>query len=155
MLIDFANIEDSDSQECLTVRRNRSRGDFVNNNTFVLYRRPRFEHAFGLFLHPSSQEYTAPEIGGRFIFEGRADAVIAGGETSFNLQTRVLAVSFKFITPDPLSVREVGRLVALGFNHDDMSDFRAAIVTYECSLSFEVTTVAELIRKYIDPHGNT
>lgn len=63
-------------------------------------------------------------------------------------------VNFEFMHTS-FVLEKVGHLIALGFNHDDVSDFRDARLTLMNKPFLQVATVAELIRQYIEPNGNS
>ncbi|MCI0562420.1 MAG: hypothetical protein MN733_28370 [Nitrososphaera sp.] len=155
MLINFRNIRDGQDPVIVRVERNRFRGTVVENNIFVLYRRRTQPNAFGLFIEPDSSDYTARELGGRLMYgDGAlAETIVTGGWIRMNRDPPMRVVNFEFMHAS-FVLEKVGHLIALGFNHDDVSDFRDARVTSMIEPFLKVATVAELIRQYIEPNGN-
>lgn len=151
MQINFRDIRDDQDPETVHVWRNRFRGSVVENNTIVHQSR-RLSHAFELFIEPSTSDYTAAELGGRLMQEQLAETVVAGGGIRISRDPLIRVVNFEFIDPS-VALEEVAHLIALGFNHDDVSDFRDARVTFRNEPFLQVATVAELIRQYIQLNG--
>lgn len=153
MLIDTRNIHADLPQDpgTVVVERNRWRGFYVDNNVFVLYERQR-TNGVALFIEPVNSDYTAEELGGRFMEEGRAQTVLTGG-TINNRRDPVSyahidwAVDLKFIDKSQSTI--LLRLLAVGFNDADLIDFRSAKVTYRNEPFLDIPTITDLIRRYI------
>lgn len=156
MLINFRDIRNDQDPDIVRVERNRFRGTVVGNNVFVLYRRRKPPNAFGLLIEPNSSDYTAAELGGRLMHEQLAETVVAGGGIRISRNSPMGEINFEFIHTG-FALHRVAHLIAQGFNHDDVSDFRDARVTLMNKPFPQVATVAELIRQYIklgNPESN-
>ncbi len=152
MEIDFRNIgggSDKNGEEVM-LARDRWRGFPKDQNVFVLYDGERAS-GVGLFIEPTARDFSAWEVGGRFMEEHIAKVILVGGNIrKDSICTHEFIVHIEFINPDheKFPVARLAKLLAIGFEHEGMSDFYNAKITYKNEPFLDCSTIAQLIRRY-------
>lgn len=148
--ISFENLELD--QNYVTVYRDRARGSYVNENNFVFYKQRQQRETFKLFLEPLCSDFSArtefnPGALAERLLEDVAESVLVIGSIKEN---PAKVVEIGCVCCESYSLREIARLLALGFDHRDLSDLGSHRVIYEDKAFLGMATVAELIRKWSD-----
>ncbi len=153
--IDFTKLGDQsyvlEDQGNVIVCRNRYRGRFVDENLFAIYEQRPPRQAFQLFLEPFCSDFGArtdcdPEaFVERVLLDDLAQTVLAFGSIKKHPEK---TIEFECISSEIHPLREILRLMAIGFGHDDLTDFLSHRLIIKDEAPLEVTTLADLIRKY-------
>jgi hypothetical protein len=148
MKIDPGHMRQMFTSGRVEVNRIRYRGDERGKYVFVLYERSAIGPSpYGLFVAPTSFDYTSMELGGRLLEDSttaRAHIILAGGTMTES------AARIDFVDQERCSLDNVAHLMAEGFFHKVMDDFRRAKLSYKDEPVIGCSSIKQLLKLLVN-----
>lgn len=156
MRIDFERLDScEEEEEYVTVCWNRVKGDWLEENTWVLYQKAPPRNGYELFFQPLCHEFSVRSDGDasllaeRLEFESRAGPSVAFGTTRFTPE--------KIVVIDYICEQHthdfVAKILAQAFEHRRLTDFLGYRVTYDEQSFLGLADVDELVRRHCPPRS--